>query len=603
MKRYFILLLGLLTGFTSWSQTPGPDAVFQKIEKNYRLNEDGSIDLHYYKRLKLLTHFSFNRLYGETFIVYNPEEQELIINKAQTTQADGSVVKSPENAFNEVLPRFASGAPEWNHLREMVVTHTGLEVNAVIELDYTLKTNAGYLPALMENDVLSEWSPLQEKIITVTVPKETELNYRVLNLRTAPEIGEQEGNKVYTFTFRGLSARPHGDFQPGHELHLPRLVFSTSGWEELYNYLVSGSSFELKAGPDMAEKVSEITRNKDDQTQICLDLQKIVAEHIVNYNVPFKYTGYQTMHPVETWNANGGNEPDKALLLSALIREAGIYATPVMILPSQLYEEEAGCFPAATGFIVQATPRDHQPLYLYSDQTQDQNLSHDLSQSTLIPLDPERPFATLQLQPQMNSLEFSAELKLDDSLRLSGTITTELFGKVNPYFEILSDSSYIKKLLNGGIGRGKVAETELTGRTEIRTVWQLKADPGEPIENREGYLFLELPYLNAGSFKWGMNHLASERDVPLETPYTISESYDYVIATAGRSVVSGDVTEISRSEDFGELKIIIRPADEGIEISRRLKITEKTIPVSAYSAFREMMNLWYDDHYRTVILK
>jgi hypothetical protein len=104
------------------------DAIYKSIKKIYTLNADGSANYQYQHQLKYITHFSFNRLYGESFIVYNPDQQELKINKAETKMVDGKIVPSPENAFNEILPRFAAGAPPFNHLREMVVTHAVLEL-------------------------------------------------------------------------------------------------------------------------------------------------------------------------------------------------------------------------------------------------------------------------------------------------------------------------------------------------------------------------------------------------------------------------------------------------------------------------------------------
>ena len=131
------------------------------------MHEDGSIDFHYSKELKLLSHYAFHRLYGETFIITNTDFQTLKINEAYTIMADGKKVVTPDNAFNEVLPRFANNAPAYNHIRELVVTHTGLEVGAVIHLDYTIHSEKGYFPALMFDEVLIESSPVQELVVKV----------------------------------------------------------------------------------------------------------------------------------------------------------------------------------------------------------------------------------------------------------------------------------------------------------------------------------------------------------------------------------------------------------------------------------------------------
>ena len=100
------------------------------------MNPDGRIDYRYIKKLKLQSYRSFNSLYGETFISYNPAFQSLKINEVYTIMADGKKNPSPSNAFNEVLPAFAANAPAYNNLREMVITHSGKEMNEVINLDY-----------------------------------------------------------------------------------------------------------------------------------------------------------------------------------------------------------------------------------------------------------------------------------------------------------------------------------------------------------------------------------------------------------------------------------------------------------------------------------
>jgi hypothetical protein len=71
MKKIIIILFSLILSFSLTGQQPESDAIYEKIIKEYTLHEDGSMDYRCYKKLKLNTHFSFNRLYGETFIVYN----------------------------------------------------------------------------------------------------------------------------------------------------------------------------------------------------------------------------------------------------------------------------------------------------------------------------------------------------------------------------------------------------------------------------------------------------------------------------------------------------------------------------------------------------
>ena len=226
MKKYIIIIITAIFCTTAFAQNENADAVFEKITKTYTLNDDGSISYRYFKELKLNTYMSFNRLYGETFIVYNPEFQELKINEAYTIMADGKKVEVPDNAFNEVLPRPAAHSATFNHLREMVVTHTALERGATIFLDYTLTTKPGYWPGLMGNEIIEESSPVNEMEIVEKVPAAVELDHEIYNVRHAHEIMVVGNHKEYTWKFAGINASPKERFRGDHP-ETPRLVFST----------------------------------------------------------------------------------------------------------------------------------------------------------------------------------------------------------------------------------------------------------------------------------------------------------------------------------------------------------------------------------------
>ena len=133
--KFAFLLCMLLMTTTVFGAS---EAEYKKLAKTWTLNADGSQEFRYDMELTLFTHTAMNGTYGESFIVYNPQYQELKINSSYTKQKDGTIIKTPDNAFVEVLPRNAADAPAYNHLKEMVVVHTGLELGATIYLDYTV---------------------------------------------------------------------------------------------------------------------------------------------------------------------------------------------------------------------------------------------------------------------------------------------------------------------------------------------------------------------------------------------------------------------------------------------------------------------------------
>ena len=585
------------------AQLPASDAVFEKITKEYVLNEDGSMDFSYYKKLKLLSYYSFNRLYGETFIVYNPDYQTLKINKAVVTQKDGKVVPAPENAFNEVMPRFAANAPYYNHLREMVVTHSGVELDAAIELDYSIHTDAGYFPALMAEELLSEISPVQEEIITIKIPADKELHYKVFNLRTSPEIRKDKKMKVYKFTFRALKENPHESFQQADGSHLPRLIFSTITMTEAQQFLAGQEALNYKADESMKEVVKKIKEESTNDLSVILKIQEIVANAVNTYNIPPVYTGFTARPAIEIWKSNGGTHYEKSLLLVTLLRAAGVHAETVAIIHTALFDKSIGCLPQITDFIVQANPRELEQMYLSATKVNGQNLIFSMNGNTTLLLNPEKLSVTSVNEDFNNKVEMAGDFTIDDSIKVTGNIETVVFERTNPYYELKKDTNSIKQIIGGGISKADLVSVKLLNNAQVRSIIKYEIKTGKPLRNQANYYFFEIPLNTKGTESWHLNYLSAEREIPLEVPFPVNESYNYTITLPDNVMLVNPVEKIGRKTDFGSLDIEVEQTGNKITVSRNFVITNNLIPAYAYKEFKEMFDLWNEKNFRELILK
>ena len=169
----FVIIL-LVTSAIAGEQ---PDAVYHKIVRSYKLHEDGTVDVRFRKELQLFSLDAFYNTYGETFIPYNSDFQTLTIHEAYTIRKDGSRVETPANAFNPSLPYGCTDCDRFNSMREMVVTHTALEYDATIVLDYTIHTQTIFFPQLLEQINLYEDAPIEYYEVNVEVPDEFPILY------------------------------------------------------------------------------------------------------------------------------------------------------------------------------------------------------------------------------------------------------------------------------------------------------------------------------------------------------------------------------------------------------------------------------------------
>ena len=328
--------LALLLSVTLTTQA-APEARFGKLSKTYTLHTDGSQELRVQKELTLYTHAAMNSLYGETFIVYDPQYQQLEIHDSYTRQKDGTLVRTPANAFVEVLPSAAANAPAYNRLKEMVVVHTGLELGATICLDYSIKSRAGYLPELDICCPVKELSPIAEFTFRIEVPEDKPLHYELLNASARPSETQKDGMKSVTWKLKDVEPRPYsypslrsslGIVQQAASGMMPVIVASTwPGYAEALKSLAQ----QFTPG-DRTVIEAKLTELKQAARKDSTDLRSAIADYMNGLyrsnlcTVSLQEAGYRLRPASEVIRSAYGTQAELVNLDVALQQAAGLKA-------------------------------------------------------------------------------------------------------------------------------------------------------------------------------------------------------------------------------------------------------------------------------------
>lgn len=335
----FIGLIALLT-ITSLCHA-APEAEYGKVSKTWTLETDGSQEFRHSLELTLFTHTAMNSTYGESFILYNPNFQEVKIHHSYTRQVDGTRIDTPDNAFVEVLPGFAADAPAYNQLKELVVVHTGLELGATIYLDYSIHTKAGYYPALDVYEFLQETSPVKEYQATLIVPEEMPLHRQLSGSAVQANESVQGGKKTIRYTLRNLPASSREAFQPQNKDERPCLAATTyESPAQALDILAKEwkKGFRMEA-VGFAEYLAE--KGKDDKEKADL-IKKHIALNMSTAPVPLKQTGYRMRELDTTLRSAYGTIAEKTGLLQVMLDAAGIVAEVMVVYPGTLNTEVQG---------------------------------------------------------------------------------------------------------------------------------------------------------------------------------------------------------------------------------------------------------------------
>lgn len=603
MKKLYIIYLVLATLIISACQSelpdPDTDAVYKSMTKIYELKEDGSVTYQYQHELKYITHFAFNRLYGESFIVYHPEKQILKINESLTTQANGTKVPSPENAYNEVLPRFAAGAPAYNHLREMVVTHPGLELDCVVNFDYELTSQKGYIPFLNENLLLAEGSPIQKLKIVVKVPEGKPLNFKLINVSTEPKISSKKGVTTYTWNFKPLQQISFDRDKPHYNETLPRLMFSTASMQEAVELMV----MDNKIPENIITVVNEKLKDAKTDFEKLFVLQKMLATEINEFNIPIQHTGYQNRSFAEIWKTNGATSLEKTFFLAALLNHYNIQATPIFALPKSGFDKNIGLLKEG-GHTYLAVDIAKESIIISATSSNAKNdLGYQIKDEVLVDFEGNIVDMNSEKYHTAKHLELKGNLTLTDNGDIKGNAALTLKGAISPYFDLLKDDKNAKAVANKAISGFKATKATLQDWDSEASLINFEVEKKKAAKKQEAYTFLDLQNSDLGLSAMHFHILTEKRTAPMTIGGPLEEIYDLKLQVpSGYVMVMGNI-DTTLTTAVGEVKITFNNTPLGIEIYKKLVLNKKAVSVDEYPDFRNLYLLWNNKNFKEIALK
>lgn len=554
--KFAFLLCMLLMTTTVFGAS---EAEYKKLAKTWTLNADGSQEFRYDMELTLFTHTAMNGTYGESFIVYNPQYQELKINSSYTKQKDGTIIKTPDNAFVEVLPRNAADAPAYNHLKEMVVVHTGLELGATIYLDYTVTSKPGYLPEVDIFEELLQSSPVKEYTLTIVIPEAKELAYTLTNNPAKASVKRSGGTCTTSWTLRNLPASSRAPFVYVKNGDVPFLAATTyaSEGEALATLL---KQFNPSGDPQLttlAESLTEGEKKDEDKLEAILEY---TTNHIANNGLTLDQTGYRLRPADAVISTAYGTEVEKANLLAGLLDGAGFKAEPMATY--QAYADKGLALKAVDQLFVSCMVNGE--LYLFSTSSTHRPQTVNFDQTPLFSLQTGKPVAIAVPQDY--------QIKSDIAVRFKdGKVTTstkESVGKeLMPYFT--------------------------TGNSENEQT--------APLKEENGYATISLPDAEYGFSHLPYGYLNSQRKENLLIPRPVNEVYTYTIECPENMELRTPETDKTIRNAAGSLTISVKKNGRTATVTRSLELNKQLYTPAEYKELRQLLTEWSDVNGKTLL--
>ena len=323
MKKIAILTIAVLFGASVFAQEP--DAVYKLLRYEWTLNADGTSDYHYRHEVQILRNRALTAYAdkGETFVVYNPDLEELIVNEVYTVQKDGTRVNMPQNAFVYQLPSECTDCGRFNHMRELAMVHTGMELGCTIVVDYTIHRQYNLL---RESIPLQRECPVEKMEVKVQYPADMEVEFKFSGLDYLPAdkltrtiSGTTDKNTVspitLLFELTDMSQAPREPYMPEDIVPTLRLF---NGVPEFI------PAFDQEPFDGAADVMGQVMNGR--AMENIVKARNYVVDNIHLNDIQPSHLGYRHATPDEVWQSGCGTAVDKAVLLAAIFNAEGYRA-------------------------------------------------------------------------------------------------------------------------------------------------------------------------------------------------------------------------------------------------------------------------------------
>lgn len=568
------------------------DAVYENITHEYTLKTDGSTIYEYSHKLRLLSSYAVNRAFGESFLIYNPDYQKLEVLRSVTTMRDGKQVQSPPNAFNEVLPRCAAQAAPYLGLREMVVTHTGLESGCLIDFSYKIDTKAGFMPGLQGKVLFGNRCPVRRVNVIVNIPDGEKLDFHLANSNAKPIIS---GGR-YEWEFSNVHAAEVEAAQPALEEFMPVLYFSSASAEEVTIALFDGTENPSFDEPKLAFIDTLLTNE-----QKILALQEYVLNNVGQCRCNLAFLGYKRLHPSETFQRNVGSSLDRAALLSYLLNK---------------YIKNAAAFPVLA--TESAACEDNPALLLQYNRPLVHLKAEGIERDLLLDPDHEQ---TAYFQKGLEELDFihfgngkvdtpddAANLHCSFLIKMDtcGSLSSRAFIETNlPELTSVRTESVRNKLINHFSG-GAFAIDSIAIKAFDPSSGSVSAEIAlsatQKAEDIAGVRAIALPKFNAGITQEYFPVIKANRTTPYHFPQRCKIKYEYKIEVPEGMKQQSEPRIDNIEFDFARAENLNAywKDKNTYEIIRIAEIKRKYIFPDNYGKLIKILSCIYDPEYETV---
>jgi hypothetical protein len=264
-------------------------------------------------------------------IRYSPASENVRVLHARIWKPDGSVLEAQESGESAVAD---GSAAMYYDMRSRRLRFAGLDKGDVAELDYLLSPalgespNQGYFGELV---TMASRVPAQLRRYVLVLPESQKIFVHAEKMAAA-RISERDGLRQMLWELRDVPALERETRGPGITETSPYVHVSTmAGWQELGAWYAGLIRPQFALDDALQQQLAALVKDNPGDQQKIAAIQEFVLRNTHYVALEFGIYSYKPYPVAQTYARRFGDCKDKASLMIALLRAAGIEAEIALV--------------------------------------------------------------------------------------------------------------------------------------------------------------------------------------------------------------------------------------------------------------------------------
>lgn len=310
---------------------PEAGAAILLNEHQYLIKKDNTMVERIHKLIKIFN-VRGREKYGEIHIDYDSTYQRVKVGYARTIKPDKSIVKVGKKDIKDV-DKWA-GFPLYSNAKVKVISMPEVMEGSIIEYKATIFT----ANLINEDDFqfrfgLKFFEPCLRHRLKLTLPRDRKINIHYVRIEDEkPKISQSGDFLVYKWEIDNIpEIISEPNMPPWADISPFIMASSFNSWEEFSSWWRDLSRGQPEPTPEITEKVKEIIEGKATKKEKAKAIYHWIISNIRYVGLEFGIAGFKPHSAEEVFNNKYGDCKDKATLLIAMYKVAGIPAHYALI--------------------------------------------------------------------------------------------------------------------------------------------------------------------------------------------------------------------------------------------------------------------------------